>query len=384
MGRTLAMNRLTLAVVVAAAVAGMMPARAEVKVAIDLALTGPTATIIAPHKRIWDILPKQLGGDQAKYFVVDDHGDPTEAVKAVRRLILEENVDVILAAGTTPICTAVSEVALEVKRPLICMSPVAVSKEAAYWVFSTPPRSAVLLRPLVDHMKSAKVRTLGFIGFADSLGEVDLKTLSALAPEAGIKLVAVERFERTATSVAPQVLKIISENPDAVYIGASGTPAVLPHLTLRENGYTGQIYHNNSILVPDFIRVGGKTVNGTIAVTSPLYVLDQLPDSDPSKKIGQDFAKIWDPAFGAQTRNAFAGYSYDAYLLLNQAVAEVRKTASPGTPEFRVGLRDALEQSKDVVGSNGVYTMTASDHNGLDARAVHLIRLDDGVWKLIQ
>ncbi len=360
------------------------PASAEVKVAIDLALTGPTATIIAPHKRAWDILPKELGGEPAKYFIVDDHGDPTEAVKQVRRLILEENVDLILAAGTTPICTAVSEVALEVKRPLMCMSPVAVSKDAAHWVFSTPPRSAVLLQPLVNHMKSANVKTLGFIGFTDSLGEVDLKTLSALAPEAGIKIVGSERFERTATSVAAQVLKIMSAKPDAVYIGASGTPAVLPHTTLREHGYKGQIYHSNAVLVPDFLRVGGKTVNGTIAVSSPLFLLDQLPDSDPSKKAGQDFAKMWDPVHGAQTRNAFAGYSYDAYLILNQAVAKALKVAKPGTPEFRTALRDALEQTKEVVGANAVYTMSPTDHNGVDHRAVHLIKLDNGTWKLMQ
>jgi branched-chain amino acid transport system substrate-binding protein len=233
-------------------------------------------------------------------------------------------------------------------------------------------------------MKTAKVGTLGFIGFSDSLGEVDLKTLSALAPEAGIKLVASERFERTATSVAAQVLKIISAKPDAVYIGASGTPAVLPHTTLREYGYKGQIYHSNSVLVPDFIRVGGKTVNGTVAVTSPLYVLDQLPDSDPAKKGGLEFAKLWDPAFGAQTRNAFAGYSYDAYKILDQAVAEAQKVAKPGTEEFRAALRDALERTKEIAGSNGVYTMSPTDHNGVDNRAVHLIRLDDGVWKLIQ
>ena len=360
------------------------PARAEVKVAIDLALTGPTATIIAPHKRAWDILPKELGGQPAKYFIVDDHGDPTEAVKQVRRLILEENVDIILAAGTTPICTAVSEVALEVKRPLMCMSPVAVSKEAAHWVFSTPPRSGILLQPLVNHMKQNKVGTLGFIGFSDALGEVDLKTLSALTPEAGIKLVAAERFERTATSVAAQVLKIMSAKPDAVYIGASGTPAVLPHTTLREHGYKGQVYHSNAVLVPDFLRVGGKTVNGTIAVSSPLYMLDQLPDSNPSKKAGLAFAKMWDPVYGAQTRNAFAGYSYDAYLILDRAVAEAQKVAKPGTPEFRAAVRDALEKTKEIVGANAVYTMSPTDHNGVDGRAVHLIRLDNGVWKLMQ
>jgi branched-chain amino acid transport system substrate-binding protein len=228
------------------------------------------------------------------------------------------------------------------------------------------------------------VATLGFIGFADALGEVDLQTLSSLLPAAGIKLVATERFERTATSVAAQVLKIISAKPDAVYVGASATPAVLPHATLREQGYKGQIYHSNAVLVPDFIRVGGNTVNGTIAVTSPLFVLDQLPDANPSKKTGLEFAKIWDPAYGAQTRNAFAGYSYDAYLILTKAVAEAQKAVTPGTPEFRAALRDALERTKEVVGATAVYTMSPADHTGVDHRAVHLIRLENGAWKLMQ
>ena len=85
-------------------------------------------------------------------------------------------------------------------------------------------------------------------------------------------LVANERFAPKDTSVVGQALKLIAAKPDAVVIGASGTPAALPAPTLVERGYKGKMYFNHGVANNDFLRVGGKDVEGAFVPASPVIV----------------------------------------------------------------------------------------------------------------
>jgi branched-chain amino acid transport system substrate-binding protein len=211
-----------------------------------------------------------------------------------------------------------------------------------------------------------------------------LKGLSAATDPAGIRIVANERYNRPDTSVNAQILKIMATAPDAVMVGGSGTPGALPQITLADRGYKGRVYQTHGVIGPDFIRIGGKNVEGAIAPSGPVMVADQLPDSNPIKKVASDFVKAYEAQYGPNTRNAFSAYSYDATLLVAAAVPEALKRAKPGTPEFRAALRDALENLKNVVGTHGVYAMTPTNHNGMDERARVMVRVDNGEWKLVR
>jgi len=167
-------------------------------------------------------------------------------------------------------------------------------------------------------------------------------------------------------------------------VGGSGTGGALPQIALRERGYKGPIYHNHGTVNAEFIKVGGKSVEGAIAPTGPLIVPEELPSSNAVKATALDFTKRYEAAFGAGSRNAFAGYAYDGYLLLNAAVPEALKKAKPGTPAFRAALRDALENVKNVAGTHGVYSPTAANHNGLDERARVLVQVQGGKWRLMK
>jgi branched-chain amino acid transport system substrate-binding protein len=155
-------------------------------------------------------------------------------------------------------------------------------------------------------------------------------------------------------------------------------------VTLADRGYKGIVYHNHGVINKDFLRVGGKSLEGAFAPTGPVMVAEQLPDSNPIKKVSLEFSRAYEGAHGAGTRNAFAAYSWDAYLLADAAVANASKKAKPGTPEFRQAVRDALESTKDVVGTHGVYNMSATDHAGVDQRARVLVRVENGDWKLVK
>jgi branched-chain amino acid transport system substrate-binding protein len=75
---------------------------------------------------------------------------------------------------------------------------------------------------------------------------------------------------------------------------------------------------------------------------------------------------------------------WDAQLILNKAIAVASDIAKPGTEEFRVALRDAIETVRDVAGPNGVYDMSPSDHLGLDERSRVMTQIVNGGWHLVQ
>ena len=134
---------------------------------------------------------------------------------------------------------------------------------------------------------------------------------------------------------------------------------------------------------PDFLRVLGKDGNGTELPIGPMLVWEQLPDSNPIKKVAEGYVTAYEAKYGPGTRATFGGHAYDSYLLLTKAIPVALQRAKPGTPEFRAALRDALETTS-VVGTNGVFNMSPQDHNGLDNRARVMIRIENGKWVLAE
>lgn len=362
----------------------VLPVTAQVKVGVILGTTGPGASLGIPYKNTFAVLPKTLGGQSVEYIFRDDATDPTNGVKFARDLIVGDKVDLLIGSSSLPSSIAMSDVAAQLKTPQIALSSLGTAVFRNPWVFSVVQPSELMMGAVASDMKANKVKTVAFIGFADTWGDAVLNGFKAHADAAGVKIVAEERYARLDTSVAGQVLKVLSVSPDAVVIGGSGAPGTLPQITLRERGYKGRIYHNHAMVNREFLRIGARSWEGALAPAGPVVVAEQLPDEAPTKKVAMEFTKLYENTYGAGTRNSTSAYSFDAYLLANRAVADAVKKAKPGTPEFRQALRDSLESSKEVVGTHGVYNMTATDHAGVDARAVVLLRAENGGWRLVK
>lgn len=358
-------------------------ARAQITVGVTMGTTGPTAGAALPYKAVFSRLPETVAGQKVHYIILDDGGDSGVALKNARKLITEEKVDILMGSTSTPTCLAFVDAAVENKLPQICWAPIVVPPDKQPWVFTVPQQLPVMVNALVQHMKANGVKSIGYIGFTDGWGDLCWQVMERLATAAGMKMVANERYNRTDASVTAQVLKIVAARPDAVFIGAVSSPATLPHIALKERGFNGQIYHTHGIIGPDFLRVGGKSVEGSIAPSGPLIVADQLPESNPIKKVALSFFKEFEPHY-PQVRNSFAGYAWDTFLLFQAAVPGALAKAKPGTPEFRQAMRDSLENIKELVGTHGVYNMSPKDHNGVDERARVLVRVENGAFKLVR
>ena len=356
---------------------------ADITIGVTLSATGPAASLGIPEKNTVPLMPTTMGGQKVKYVVLDDATDPTAASKNARKLTSEDNADVIIGSSTTPTSTAVLEVAAETKTPMIALAPFAPAADKAAWVFQAPQDFGIMAGAVVGHMLANGVKTVAFIGYSDGYGELWLRVMNGVTAAKGIKMVATERFNRTDTSVTGQILKILSASPDAVLVVGSGTPAVLPQATLVERGYKGRIYQTHGIANNDFLRVGGKNVEGAVLPIGPVLIPNQLPDSHPSKKVALEYIKAYEGAHGVGSHSTFGAHTWDAGLMLQRAVPEALKKAKPGTAEFRAALREALENVKDLAATHGVFNFSASDHKGLDGRAVVMVRIENGAWKLL-
>ena len=357
---------------------------AEITIGVTLSATGPAASLGIPEKNTIALMPKTIGGETIKYVVLDDATDPTAASKNARKLVTEDKADVIIGSSTTPTSTAVLEVAAETKTPQIALAPFAPATDKAAWVFQTPQDFGIMAGAIVAHMQANNVKTVAFIGYSDGYGELWLRVMNSVTAAKGIKMVATERFNRTDTSVTGQILKILNEKPDAVLLVGSGTPAALPQATLIERGYKGRIYQTHGVANNDFLRVGGKNVEGAVLPVGPVLIPAQLPDSHPSKKAALEYIKAYEAANGAGSHSTFGAHTWDAGLLLQRAVPEALKKAKPGTAEFRAALRDAMENVKELPATHGVFSFSATDHKGLDGRSVVMVSVENGTWKLLR
>jgi branched-chain amino acid transport system substrate-binding protein len=360
-------------------------AQADVNVGVTISATGPAASLGIPEKNTIALMPQNIGGQKINYIVLDDASDTTQAVSNTRKLITEDKVDIVLGSTTTPNSLAMIDVVAENSTPMISMAASASIIEPIdakrRWVFKTPQNDIMMSLAVATSMADAGVKTVGFIGFTDAYGEGWYREFVKAAALKGLTIVANERYARTDTSVTGQILKLVAAKPDAVLVAASGTPAVLPERTLRERGYAGKYYQTHGVANNDFLRVGGKDVEGTLLPAGPVLVASQLPADHPVKKSAMDYVTKYEAMYGKGSVSTFGAHAWDTGMLMQVAVAAALKKAQPGTPQFRLALRDALENTKDVHGAHGIFNMSATDHLGLDQRARVMVKVENGAWK---
>ncbi|UPK38542.1 ABC transporter substrate-binding protein [Bradyrhizobium sp. 186] len=353
---------------------------ADVKVGVVLSLTGPAASAGLLEQKALAMLPKTIGTEAVEYVVLDDATDTSTAIKSARKLIVENNIDVLVAATATPTSFAASTVADEAQVPQIALAPFGIG--ILKWSFITPPSFATFAKAVVADMSRRKIKKVAFLGYADALGQIWLEAVTAAAAGTDVKIELAERYNRTDTSILSQVLRVVGAQPDAVVVGATSASAAEPQKALVERGYKGPIYHTQAAATKEFVRAAGPSAETAILPVSLPIVAEALPDDHPSKARALEFVRTYEAANGEGSRNNFASHLWDAGLLLEAAVPVALKTAKPGTSEFRKSLRDTLESIRDLKVSNGVVNMTAEDHYGYDDRAAALARVEGGRFVL--
>jgi branched-chain amino acid transport system substrate-binding protein len=352
----------------------------EITIGISISTTGPGAALGIPERNALEFVPKEIGEVPLKVIVLDDGGDPTNATTNARRFVTESKADIIMGSSITPSTIAVSNVANEAGIPHFGLSPFPITPERAKWSVDMPQPVPIMGKVLYEHMKAHNIKTVGYIGYSDSYGDLWFNDFKNQGVPMGLTVVDEERFARPDTSVTGQVLKLVAANPDAILVGASGTAAGLPQTELRDRGYKGLIYQTHGAASMDFIRIAGKAAEGVIMASGPVMSPETQPDSALTKKPGLALNTAYEAKFGPNSRSQFAGHSYDAFQVLKRIIPVALKTAKPGTPEFREAIRQAFLTEREIPASQGVYNFTEKDRYGLDDRSRIILTVKDGKY----
>jgi branched-chain amino acid transport system substrate-binding protein len=365
--------------------AAAFSASAQVKVGVTVSATGPQASLGVPEVNAIGLLPKEIGGEKVEYTILDDRSDTTQVVANTRKLIAE-NVDVIIGSSTTPNTLAMIGPVAEGQTPVVSLASsarlISPMDDQKRWIFKTPHSDSHMASAIADHASKNGVKKIAFIGFNNALGDAFSDEITRYAGQKNIQVVANERYAPNDTSVLGQVLKLLAANPEAIVIGASGTPAALPAIALAQRNYAGKIYFNHGVSNNDFVRVCAKNCDNAYVPTGPVMVAEQLPDSNSVKKNALSFVKEYEGKFGAGSVSIFAAYSADTGLILGQAIPVALKKAKPGTIEFRQALRDAIESVQGLATTTGIVNMSAQDHVGLGFDAPVMAQIAGGKWRL--
>lgn len=361
-------------------------AQEPIRIGVISSITGPIAFVGISHKNSLALLPAKIGGSDVSYIFYDDASDPTQTVRLVKKLLTEDKIDALLGPSGSPNAIAAIPFVAAATTPMLAVvgtqAAVLPMDEQKHWVFKTTQNDNIMAQTLVAHMVKTGVKTVGFIGYSDSYGESWYKTMAPLLEKQNIRITANERYSRADSSVTGQSTKLYAAKPDVVFVAGVGAGAALPAIQLRGMGYKGAVYQTYGSASPDFIKVGGKAVEGTIMSASPMLVLPDIPDSSPSKKVAAQYVAAYQKMYRS-TPPTFGAAFYDGGLLLQNAIPQALKHGKPGTKEFRSALRDALEATKDLVVSQGVYNMTPQDHSGFDQRGSVLVTIKDGKFRLL-
>jgi branched-chain amino acid transport system substrate-binding protein len=340
----------------------------EFHLGIVASVTGPFA---APTKDTLDGLNAWVKnqGLPSRKFVEDILDDETNAVNAAnlfRRLASDPKTNMIMLAVNSASAIAAKAFASEYKVPIISGGgATALGYPADPWMFKVAPANRDSMKVIVDYMTKHGMKKIAHLYSTDTYGEYDLAALKELAPKAGIELVA-EGFSADDTSFNAQFTRIRAEKPDLIYSSASGRAAILSFKTYKQLAIaTPLCVTQAAISVAMFNAIGGPQAADGLLSPTQLGVFGE--------KAGGDTARLYGDLKRALGRTPvyFNTFGYDAGLIIGAGVAN-----SDGS---RQGIRDALEQLKNLPAINGPVSYTKDDHTGQDFRSIAMGRMKDGV-----
>jgi len=357
----------------------------EITVGFVTSLSGPASSIGINYEKGMNAAyayKADVGGVKIKLIKLDDGSDPSQATKNARKLVEQDKVDVMIGTSSAPGTNAMLTVANELKVPFIAVSPVSVPlpTEGHPWGISMVQTPPLMVKVIADRMKRDGIKSVGYIGFSDSWGDLVYNGAKAAEQNGGPAVLTNERYTRTDTSVTAQALKVVAAKPQGFLDGGSATQAALPLLELRKLGFQGPFFGTPSLLNRDFVRIGGKAAEGTQVSAGPVVVTSQLPNDHFSKKIGTAFHETFQKVNGGEADDGFSGYAFDGWVVFLEAAKTAMTKAKPGTPEFREALMQAIYSSKDVAGVHAIYNFTPKSYYGVDERSLVVVKLVDGKW----
>jgi len=355
----------------------------SIRIGSFLSVTGPASFLGDPELKTLQMYVEKINaeggvlGRRLELVHYDDGGDAKKAQTDVKRLIQNDNVDVIVGGSTTGTTMAVVPLVERAGVPLISLAgAAAIVEPIKKWVFKTPHTDRMACAKIFEDMGKRGLRKIGMISGTDGFGKSMQEECKGLVGSYGVEVLADETYGPKDTDMTPQLTKI-KNTPGVQAVlnpGFGQGPAIVTR-NYRQLGIDLPLYQSHGVASKKFIELAGDAAEGVRLPAAGLVVADKLPDSDPQKVVCVSYMETYEKAFGSAV-STFGGHAYDG---LQMALAAMVRAG--GTDKAKV--RDEIENTRGYVGTGGVVNMSETDHMGLDLSAFHMLEIRNGDWVII-
>jgi len=362
-----------------------------IKLGAFFALSGPTADVGTPTKLVAEMVVDQInkaGGINCRpieLIIADTGSDPAKAASIAKKFIFTDKVAAIIGPTSTAEGMNVKKIVEEASVPTFMTvggDPVIMGGEklgSFNYVFKSPQRSSTAVKKLFGYLKDKKLTKVGLLTASDAFGKDGLVWLEKLAPDFGISFVAKESFGPSDTDMTAQLTKIKNADPQALVVWTIGPAGAIVAKNKAQLGIKVPLSQCHGQPDPKYIELAGKASEGDRMPATKLMAAAQLPDSDPQKKVIQEFIRLYKDVYHYDNQfpiNTHSGYAWDAIYIVTNAMKKA------GTDPK--ALRNAIEQTQGYVGVSGIYNLTPEDHNGLGVDSMVMVQVKDGKFVLAE
>src|SRR5262249_2529724 len=336
--------------------------------------SGPGSFLGDPEAKTFKIEVERINreggvlGRQLQLIFYDSGSDPKQAVSFARKLIDNDKVDVLIGGSLTGETMAVVPIVQDAEIPYISLAGAAVIIEPVKkWVFKTPHTDRMAVEKDYIDIKKRGLSKIGIIAGSVGFDESCRKEAKNQAPKYGVTILDDQTYAPTDTDMTPQLTNLRSHaDIQAVLDCGSQAPTAITTRNYQQLGMSKiPLYFSHAVASQEYIDGAGSAANGVRIPAAAVLIAEQLPDTDPQKTAGLYSRKAYEGAYH-QPISTLGGHAYDALLLYVTAVKQIGSTD-------KAKVRDAIENLKNVVGTDGVFNMSPTDHMGLDTSAFHMV-----------
>jgi branched-chain amino acid transport system substrate-binding protein len=362
---------------------GEAVAKEPIKVGAILAVTGGASWLGAPEAKTLEMLLEDtnaaggIDGHPVEVIIKDSQGSAEKAVSFAKQLIEEEKVLAIIGPSTSGESMAIKDICQEGKTILLsCAAAETIVDPVASYVFKTPQKDSYAAIKIFQTMNVMHIKRIGVVVGNTGFGQGGKAQLEKYAPEHGIEIAIAEAYDSGATDLTGVLTKVKARNVEAV-VNWSIVPAqsIVPK-NMRQLGMNVPLFQSHGFGNIKYVEAAGEAAEGIIFPCGRLLVADVLPADHPQKDVLVSYKDEYESRYGEDV-STFGGHAYDAFIILKAAIensGSIEKTA----------VRGAIESLQGVVGTAGIFNMSARDHNGLGLDSFEMLTVKDGKFVLLQ
>lgn len=362
--------------------AGAVFAAPPVKIGALFSVSGPASFLGEPERNTAEMMVAEINkaggikGRKLELIVYDTQGDATKAVQAVNKLIKDDQVVAIIGPSTTGDSMAVIPVVEKAQIPLIsCAAGIKITDPVKKWVFKTAQNDVLAVMKIYKNLQKQKISRIAILTVSDGFGSSGREQLKLKSKEFGMQIISDETYGPKDDDMTVQLTKIRDSKAQAIICwGTNPGPAKVAR-NVKQLGIKIPLYMSHGVSSKKFIELAGEGAEGIILPSGRVIVADQLPKSDPQKKVLMNYVSKYRERYKVEGDH-FGGHAYDAVMLLQKAMEQGGFAPA--------AIRDQLEKTKKAAGIGGTFTYSPQDHAGLTSEAFVLVQIKQGNWKLIK